>query len=597
MLLSDSDISLVSSSWIVDSGASHHMCNSFVFFLPGTLKKLHKPVVITLGDQRSVIATLSGDIILSNQLFFHALFVPQFCVSLLSVPQLMKEDITVMFRLNTCSLLSPTSLYPILTGTLISGLFRIFPDNDISSSSLQATLATSSSQVTPEIWHRRFAHSGDFPSNNACKTCILAKHKRSFIRQPATRASRPFELIHSDTCGPMPPSKSGCQYYIVFIDDYTQWTFVYFLKTKRSEECTAAFEEMRAFLHTQYPQYPIARFRSDNGRGEYDNNRFQDTLRNHGINYEPSPPRTQHKNGVSERMIQTLNARSRAMMIDAQMPIDFWAEAVNTAAYLQRRTTTSALNGKTPYEVLHLTKPPTNHLRRMGCVAYHRIPEEDIPNKTALKFGPRSKQCMMLGYTDTTKIWRLWDSSGGPSGRGRSIRSSEVIFIEAKNAIDSAVKSNEINQLFQSIEPESTADTSEFILNPSIENPELSELSEIVEDPVEDTIVVAHPGQKSVIDQEYDGDTIVVQAHPSFQEISDDPQSYQEAMNSPYRDQWKQAMRQELRALLSNHTWDNTRNSIKRYNLSHKSSAIGSRWVFKLKSNPDGSCRFKARFV
>ena len=63
-------------------------------------------------------------------------------------------------------------------------------------------------------------------------------------------------------------------------------------------------------------------------------------------------------------------------------------------------------------------------------------------------------------------------------------------------------------------------------------------------------------------------------------------------MNSPFRDQWKQAMWEELRALLANHTWDAIRNSINNHN--SKSSAIGSRWAFKLKTNPDGSQRFKA---
>ena len=57
---------------------------------------------------------------------------------------------------------------------------------------------------------------------------------------------------------------------------------------------------------------------------------------------------------------------------------------------------------------------------------------------------------MMLGYTDTTKIWRLWDPSGGSNGRGRFIRGSEVIFVETQNAINSAAddsnQPDEINQ-------------------------------------------------------------------------------------------------------------------------------------------------------
>ena len=50
-----------------------------------------------------------------------------------------------------------------------------------------------------------------------------------------------------------------------------------------------------------------------------------------------------------------------------------------------------------------------HHLRRIGCTAYHRIPDERIANKTVLKFGERPKRSMMRGYTESTKTWKLWD--------------------------------------------------------------------------------------------------------------------------------------------------------------------------------------------
>jgi len=51
-------------------------------------------------------------------------------------------------------------------------------------------------------------------------------------------------------------------------------------------------------------------------------------------------------------------------------------------------------------------KPELHHLRRFGCIAYKRIPKEQI----ATKMGARSKACMMVGYVhDTTKVWRIWD--------------------------------------------------------------------------------------------------------------------------------------------------------------------------------------------
>lgn len=114
---------------------------------------------------------------------------------------------------------------------------------------------------------------------------------------------------------------------------------------------------------------------------------------------------------------------------------------INTTAYLQRRTPTAALAGKTPYEVLHKALDPTkpendckpliNHLKRTGCVAYHRIPDEKFATNSAFKLDKASLRCMMIGYTESTRIWKLWDLTG----KGRAFRSTDVRFIETGNAI------------------------------------------------------------------------------------------------------------------------------------------------------------------
>jgi len=102
-----------------------------------------------------------------------------------------------------------------------------------------------------------------------------------------------------------------------------------------------------------YPDWPIARFRCDNGRGEYDNRLFREILRVLGISFEPAPPYTQHKNGKSERMIQTLVTKAHSMLIDAKLPTAMWAEAISTAAYLHERSPSWPLLHKTPYEMLN----------------------------------------------------------------------------------------------------------------------------------------------------------------------------------------------------------------------------------------------------
>jgi transposase InsO family protein len=280
-----------------------------------------------------------------------------------------------------------------------------------------------------------------------CETCIHTKQQQKVVRTKASRTSTPFELVHSDLCGPIKHSIGGAQYYIIYIDDCTRYTEVYFLVTKSAEEISAKFRHYQAWVETQ--GFRIKRFRSDNGTGEYSNSVFLGLLGEKGITFEPSPPYTQHKNGTAERMIRTLNTKARSMMWDANVPIKFWPEAIRTACYLHRRSPTSSLSGnRSPYEALYGTAPQIEHLRRFGCRVYKHIPPAQ---RTEKKFGNRSSVCMMLGYVhNTTKVWRLWDFNSGRTGR--AIECSSVVFQEKENAHSNEQKFEAI--VFPNLDPD-----------------------------------------------------------------------------------------------------------------------------------------------
>jgi len=262
-----------------------------------------------------------------------------------------------------------------------------------------------------------------------CLTCVHTKQQQHVIGTKTSRTSTPFELVHSDICGPMKQCIGGVQYYIIYIDDCTRYTEVYFLITKTAEEISAKFQHYQAGVEKQ--GFNIKRFRSDNGSGEYKNSTFLGLLAEKGITFEPSPLYTQHKNGMAKRMIQTLNSKARSMMLDANVPIIFWPKAIRTACYLHRRSPTSSLtDNRLPYEVLYGTIPKKGHLRRFGCRVYKHIPPAQRMEK---KFGNHSSMCMMLGYAhNTTKIWRIWDFKSGRNGR--AVECSSVVFDEEENA-------------------------------------------------------------------------------------------------------------------------------------------------------------------
>jgi len=119
------------------------------------------------------------------------------------------------------------------------------------------------------------------------------------------------------------------------------------------------------------------------------------------------------------------------MIIDSQAPIQFCGEAVNTAVYHHQRSPNGCLKRtdrdgckalyQTPYVKLHRFPKPTpdadgkeisyqaslHNVHQFGCYASRLIAE--VQHRQG-KLGPRSKPCMMVGYThDSKTLWRIWD--------------------------------------------------------------------------------------------------------------------------------------------------------------------------------------------
>ena len=111
-----------------------------------------------------------------------------------------------------------------------------------------------------------------FTHNDAmCDVCIQAEHKQKFIRTKVKRATTPFELVHSDVCGPFATPTGGsscCHYFILFIDNHTWWASAWPLLNKRADTCTSACQTFQKIVEAI--GYSIKLFRCDNERGEYD---------------------------------------------------------------------------------------------------------------------------------------------------------------------------------------------------------------------------------------------------------------------------------------------------------------------------------------
>ena len=57
-----------------------------------------------------------------------------------------------------------------------------------------------------------------------CETCVMAKsHHASFLVSDS-KATLPFDLIHSDVWSPVKVTSNGFRWFVTFIDDCTRLT-------------------------------------------------------------------------------------------------------------------------------------------------------------------------------------------------------------------------------------------------------------------------------------------------------------------------------------------------------------------------------------
>ena len=112
------------------------------------------------------------------------------------------------------------------------------------------------------------------------------------------RAKKKLELVYTDLCGPMSTeSLSQNKYFMLFIDDLTRITLVYFLRSKG--QVFSVFKIFKAMVETQ-SECKLKTLRSNNGK-EYTSNEFEKFYADMGIKHQLTVSYSPQQNDVSER--------------------------------------------------------------------------------------------------------------------------------------------------------------------------------------------------------------------------------------------------------------------------------------------------------
>jgi transposase InsO family protein len=240
----------------------------------------------------------------------------------------------------------------------------------------------------------------------------LVEHVRQGNRWESTHhsknvmtISRPLDLLHMDLFGTVAYlSIGGSKYVLVVVDDFSRFTWVFFLQDKLETQGT-----LKRFLRRAQNELElkVKKIRSDNG-SEFKNLQVEEFLEEEGVKNEFSAPYTPQQNGVVERKNRTPIDMARAMLGEYKMPERFWSEAMNTACHAINRLYLHRLLKKTSYKLLTGNKPNVSYFRVFGSKCYILVKEGRHS-----KFAPKAVEGFLLGYESNTKAYRVFNKSSG----------------------------------------------------------------------------------------------------------------------------------------------------------------------------------------
>uniref|UniRef100_A0A0A1X768 Retrovirus-related Pol polyprotein from transposon TNT 1-94 n=1 Tax=Zeugodacus cucurbitae TaxID=28588 RepID=A0A0A1X768_ZEUCU len=581
-------------AWCVDSGATTHMCcdkNMFISFIKKQEKIMLAADNFTYSQGVGTVKIRTTECALELR---DVLFVPSLKMNFYSVSKAMKYRHTVLFK-DFCVEIKNTKGSTLLRAQLQDKLFIFYAQMNVPENMLHNMM-----------WHNRYGHINfeslkqivdnnlvrglnkiDINSKTNCDTCNKSKICAvPFPKKCERETKQILELVHTDVCGPINvKSVGGARYFLTFIDDFSRMIFIYSIKEK-----SEVFEKFKTFKNMveNQTQKTIKKLRSDNGT-EYTNNKFSEFLKECGIKRQLTVPYTPQQNGVAERVNRTIVEMARSLLVHANLKEELWGEAVHTAVYIRNRAPTKLLKHTTPYEVWYNKKPSVKHLRVFGARAF------SLDKTHRGKFSAKGKEYVFVGYSEISKAYRLYDRETRQVIIRRDVKFIEnnegLGMCECKNSTkindDLAriiVSFNNCNEETEQVESfVSFTDGEDDEVENEPQNDSHDSDSEMRRGPGRPKFV--HTGKVGRPRKEY-------QKLNSLQYGDiETPHTVKEALASEYSFEWEKSMKNEYAALVANNTWSAV-------DLPRGQKVIGSKWVFRIKRNPDGNIeKFKSRLV
>ncbi|GJY48069.1 retrovirus-related pol polyprotein from transposon TNT 1-94 [Tanacetum coccineum] len=400
----------------VDSGCSRHMTRNIAYL--SDFKEFDGGYVTfgrgAHGGRISGKGTLKTDSLDFEDVYF----VNELKFNLFSISQTCDKKNYVLFTNSECLVLSPNFKLPDETQILLK-----IPTKDNMYSFDMKNIVPKESLTCLDNLVRGLPIK-HFENDQTCVACLKRKqHRASCKSKVLNLITKPLFMLHMDLFGPnFVSSLMHKKYFLVVTDDYSKFTWVFFLASKdeTGEILKNFIKEIENLVDKK-----VKIIKSNNGT-EFKNKVMDDFCREKGIKREYNVAKTRQQNGVVERRNRTLIEATRTMLTDSKLPTTFWAKAVSTACYVQNRVLVVKPHNKTPYELFRGFKPALSFMRPFGCHVTILNTLDSLG-----KFDDKSDEGFFVGYSLSSKAFRVYNT------RTRRVEENlHIRFLENKPMIE-----------------------------------------------------------------------------------------------------------------------------------------------------------------
>ncbi|CAI5771638.1 vomeronasal type-2 receptor 26-like, partial [Podarcis lilfordi] len=206
--------------------------------------------------------------------------------------------------------------------------------------------------------------------------------KQSFTVKQTKKVDRAFQRVYADVIGPLEPSRGGARFYLLCVDCFTNYSWVYMME--KPQETLEKFQEFCDKVKSMHDANIDCLFTDE--KQIFLLQKFQKFLDGKGIDHKVAVSQEAWNRGVCVKVNKELQKGMNAQLLSSHLPHEYWAESLASYLHVWLRKVSTEL-GCSPFEKLFNRKP---------SVAYFKVFGSHV--RTEAPGGVKNARGIFVGY-------------------------------------------------------------------------------------------------------------------------------------------------------------------------------------------------------